>query len=180
MSEVDGVGGADVDAGVALGAHAAVQAAGGAEERLVLGHRALGLAEVDGRGAHEGAGFERLAAVVDVLAAQHLGLVHDRESLLESARVKLDALEVPVDHEGGAAALADGRGDHRRAGDDVAGGKDVGHGRLQRTAVGLERVVAVGLEAERLGVGSHTGGNDHDIAVEVLALALVVLGVEAA
>ena len=72
------------------------------------------------------------------------------------------------------------RGDHRRAGDDVAGGEDVGHGRLQRRRVGLERAVAVGLEAERLGVGAHAGGDDDDVAVERVALALVVLGVEAA
>ncbi len=178
--ELDGVGRAGVDAGVALGAHAAVEAAGGAEERLVLGHRALGLAEVARRGAHDGAGLERLAAVVDVLPAEHVGLVDDRQRLVEGGRVELGALQVAVDHEGGAAALADGRGDHRRAGDDVAGGEDVRHGGLQRAGVGLERAVAVGLEPERLGVGAHAGGDDDHVALEALVLALVVLGVEAA
>ena len=125
-------------------------------------------------------GSKRLAAVVDVLPAEHVGLVYDRQRLVEGTGVELGALQVAVDHEGGAAALADGGGDHRGAGDDIAGGEDVRHGSLQGAGVGLQRVVAVGLEPERRGVGAHAGGDDDDVAREVLALSLVVLGVEAA
>ena len=76
--------------------------------------------------------------------------------------------------------MADGAVDHRRAGDHVAGGEDVRHGGLQRGGVGLERAVAVGLEAERRGVGAHAGGDDHDVALKGLVLTLVVLGPETA
>ncbi len=76
--------------------------------------------------------------------------------------------------------MADGAVDHGRAGDDVAGGEHVRHGGLERGGIGLERAVAVGLEAERLGVGTHARGDDDEVAVECIPLALVVFGVEAA
>ena len=66
--EVDAVGRADVDAVLALRADAAVEAAAGAEERLVLGQRSPRLARIARRRRSSTAlGLERLAAVVDVL-----------------------------------------------------------------------------------------------------------------